>query len=132
MAATATTAAGKVITPAQQARDFARAMKERRAAGRPINKDEFFAWWAIETGLTRKQLVAAWEAVLGLAGEEIGKHGPGVFPLPGIGRVKRVLKAATKARTVKSPFDGRIIQVPAKKARKVVRITPARSLGEML
>ena len=64
--------------------------------------------------------------------KEIGKKGPGVFTLPGLLKVKRVEKPATKARQGRNPQTGEIITIQAKPKRTVVRALPLKALKEMV
>lgn len=130
MAATATArrAKSEALTPAQEARRFAAATKERRKAGRPISQAEFFAWLSHHTGWKRSQVKAMWESVIQLVGEEIGRGGPGVTQLPGLCRIRKVDRAARKARMGVNPFTGKPVQIPAKRASKALRIRPAKAL----
>ncbi|PRP61375.1 DNA-binding protein, partial [Bacillus halotolerans] len=45
-------------------------------------------------------------------------------------KIRRSKKAATKARTIISPFNGEEIHVPAKPARTTVKVTALKALKE--
>ena len=50
------------------------------------------------TGLSRKQVATVFDEISNYIKQEIGKKGPGIFTLPGLLKVKRVEKPATKPR----------------------------------
>jgi hypothetical protein len=62
----------------------------------------------------------------------VGKKGPGIFTLPGLLKVKRVEKPATKARQGRNPQTGEAIMIKAKPKRTVVKALPLKALKEMV
>ena len=64
--------------------------------------------------------------------KEVGKKGPGVFVLPGLLKVKRVEKPATKARQGRNPQTGEVMMIQAKPKRTVVKALPLKALKEMV
>ena len=67
-----------------------------------------------------------------LPAQEVSNTGPGVFTLPGLLKVKRVEKPATKARQGRNPQTGEIITIQAKPKRTVVKALPLKALKEMV
>jgi hypothetical protein len=67
-----------------------------------------------------------------LIGNDVGKKGPGIFTVPGMMKIVRVNKPATKARKGINPFTGQEMIFKAKPARSVVKIRPLKALKEMV
>jgi nucleoid DNA-binding protein len=96
-------------------------------------KSETYHAIATKTGLTRKQVAAVFDELIELIQADLGKKGPGVFTLPGMLKIKRVSKPATKTRTIPNPFrPGEMMTVKGKPARNVVKAQPLKSLKEMV
>jgi nucleoid DNA-binding protein len=83
------------------------------------------------TGLGKKEVAAVFSALGALIATELGQKGPGQFVLPGLLKLKRVRKPATKARPGTNPFTGAPMTIQAKPARNVVRALPLKALKEM-
>jgi len=99
---------------------------------KPATKSEMFQDLATRTGLPRKQVATVFDEITNYIKKEIGKKGPGVFTLPGLLKVKRVEKPATKARQGRNPQTGEIITIQAKPKRTVVRALPLKALKEVV
>lgn len=99
---------------------------------RAATKSQIFMELAQSTQLTRKQIAAVFDAMTDLIQREIGKKGPGVFTLPGLLKVKRVQKPATKEREGRNPMTGETIIIKAKPARTVVKVLALKNLKEMV
>src|SRR5260370_32897350 len=96
-------------------------------------KSETFQVLAAATGLSRKQVAAVFDGMTELLQAEMGKKGPGVFTLPGLLKIKRVNKPATKTRTIPNPFKpGEMMTVKGKPARNVVKALALKSLKDMV
>ena len=65
---------------------------------KPATKSAMFQELSTRTELTRKQITTVFDELAKYINQEIGKKGPGIFTLPGLLKVKRVEKPATKAR----------------------------------
>jgi hypothetical protein len=103
------------------------------AANKSRTKSETYQSLAESTGLSRKQIAAVLEGLANLVREDLGKKGPGVFTLPGLLKIKRVNKAATKTRTIPNPFKpGEMMTVKGKPARSVVKAQALKNLKEMV
>jgi nucleoid DNA-binding protein len=100
--------------------------------GRPISKSAMFQSLAEATGLSRKQIATVFDELTNLIKRDVGKKGPGVFALPGLLKIKRVNKPATKARQGRNPATGEAMTIKAKPARTVIRAQPLKSLKEMV
>jgi nucleoid DNA-binding protein len=84
-----------------------------------------------KTGLTRKQVGMFLDELESLIKRELTK-GPGVFTIPGMIKIKKVKKAATKARQGRNPQTGETITIKAKPARTVVKTLPLKGLKEVV
>jgi nucleoid DNA-binding protein len=109
------------------------ANKKPTAANKPQGKSQTYADLAEATGLTKKQVSELFDALGNLIQRELGKKGPGVFTVPGLLKLKRVSKPATKATMKPNPFKpGEMMEVKAKPARNLVKAQPLKSLKEMI
>ena len=107
--------------------------KKATTTGKPQGKSQTFADLAEATGLNRKQVSQFFDALADLIKRELGKKGPGVFTLPGLLKLKRITKPATKATTKPNPFKpGEMMEVKAKPARNIVKAKPLKTLKEMI
>ncbi|MCS7044971.1 MAG: HU family DNA-binding protein [Gemmataceae bacterium] len=87
---------------------------------------------ANSTGLTKKQIGTVFDALTNFIHAQVGKKGPGVMTLPGLLKIKRVEKPATKAREGRNPQTGETMIIPAKPKRTVVKATCLKALKEMV
>ena len=111
-----------------------KASKKKAAAGgkKPPTKSEILTHIADETELSKKEVAAVMESLADLIGKNIGPRGCGIFNMPGLFKVKRIQKKATKARKGIRPFTGEEMIFKAKPARKVVKLLPLKNLKEMV
>jgi nucleoid DNA-binding protein len=103
-----------------------------KAAQKPPTKTEILAHIANEAGLTKKQAGDALDALHGLIKKNIGRRGPGEFTVPGLLKIRKVTRPATKSRRGVNPFTGEEMLIKAKPARKAIRVTPLKALKEMV
>ena len=101
-------------------------------ATKPRTKTEIFNALAEETGLTKKDVSAVFEAMAGLIKKDLSKKGPGVFNVVGLLKLKVVRKPATKERPGTNPFTGEATIFKAKPARNVVKALPLKALKDMV
>ena len=106
-------------------------MAENKVA-RPVSKSAMYQSLSEATGLSRKQIASVFDELTNLIKRDVGRKGPGVFALPGLLKIKRVNKPATKARQGRNPATGETMMIKAKPARTVVRAQPLKSLKEMV
>jgi nucleoid DNA-binding protein len=86
-----------------------------------------------DTGLTRKNVNAVFEALQCLAKDQLGKKGPGEFTiLPGLIKARVRVKPAIKAGKWFNPFTKREEIRKAKPARRTVRLTALKGLKAVL
>ena len=100
-------------------------------AKKAVTKSAIFAELAEKTELSRKQS-SVFEALTDLIHREIGKKGPGIFTVPGLLKIKRVEKPATKERPGFNPATKEPIIIKAKPKRTIVKAQPLKSLKEMV
>lgn len=101
-------------------------------AKKAMSKSELLAALSEKSGLGKKEVAAVLDGLEGLIGESIGKKGAGLFVLPGLLKIEVKEKKATPAKKGKNPRTGELIDIPAKKASKVVRARALKKLKEMV
>ena len=99
---------------------------------KPRTKSEIYNALAEETGLTKKDVGAVFEAMAGLIKKDLSKKGPGVFNVAGLLKLKVVRKPATKEREGINPFTQEPTIFKAKPARNVVKALPLKALKDMV
>jgi nucleoid DNA-binding protein len=105
----------------------------KKASAKPQSKSQTYTDLAEATGLSRKQVGEVFDALATLIHRELGKKGPGVFTVPGLLKLKKIVKPATKEATRPNPFKpGEMMVVKAKPARNLVKAQPLKSLKEMI
>ena len=109
-----------------------KATNKTAVTGKPRTKTEIFKAIAESTELTRKQVVSVFDGLGDLIKQDLGKRGPGVLTVPGLLKLKRVIKPATKARKGTNPFTGEEMMFKAKPARRVVKALPLKALKDMV
>jgi nucleoid DNA-binding protein len=100
--------------------------------GKPLSKSAVYQELADKAKVTRKQVGDVFDALVALIKAQLGKKGPGTFKLPGLLKIKRVHKPATKARPGINPFTKEPTTIKAKPARNVVKAQPLKSLKDMV
>jgi len=99
------------------------------AAAKPATKSEILKSLSESTGLSKKEVVAVFDALNGLIKKELSKKS--LFSIPGLVRLKVIKKPATKAGKRPNPFKpGEMMEVKAKPARKVVKAQPLKALKD--
>lgn len=106
--------------------------KKEAAAAKSPSKTEIYTAIADSTGLTKKQVQAVMDSLSDQVAAAMAKKGPGLFALPGLLKIKRVHKPATKGGIRKNPFNGEMMEVKAKPARSVVKVLALKKLKEMV
>ena len=103
----------------------------RTAIREPYGKLRLHAAIAEETGLSRADVAAVFDALSRLMFRHLKKRSAGEFTLPGLAKFKVRVKKATRQRRMVSNLNGEEILVPAKPQRRVVSIRPLKSLKDM-
>lgn len=105
--------------------------KIEAAKGKPRSKSDTFATIASQTDLTRKQVQQVFETMATLMAADLKTVK--IFQVPGLMKVVRVDKPATKERQVANPFKpGEMMTVKAKPARKTVKIRALKGLKALV
>ena len=95
-------------------------------------KSDIFGILAESSGLSKKEVVALFENLQELINIDLSKKGPGVFNFPGLMKIVRVSKPATKSRKGINPFTKEPMVFKAKPARNVVKVRALKGLKEMV
>ena len=99
---------------------------------KPRTKSDIFALLAQAAGLPKKDIVQIFDNLNDLITMDLAKSGPGSFNLPGLMKLVRVTKAATKARKGINPFTKEPMVYRAKPSRNVVKVRILKGLKEMV
>jgi nucleoid DNA-binding protein len=98
----------------------------------PRTKSEIYSVLADTTGLSKKDVSSVFASLSDLVSKDVGKKGCGLFTVPGLMKIRRINKPATKARKGINPFTGEETTFKAKPARNVVKIRPLKALKDMV
>jgi len=104
------------------------------AKAKSISKTEILKSLSETTNLSKKDVTAVLDELGKLVAKNLGKKGPGMISIPGLVKIKVVHKKATPAKKgVPNPFrPGELMDVPAKPAKKVVKVQPLKALKDMV
>ena len=102
------------------------------AAKKPLTKSQLFAAIADDTGLSKKDVAGVFESYNGQIKKAIGRNGAGSIQLPGLLKIVRHRKPATKARMGRNPATGEEMKISAKPAKTVVKLRALKNLKEMI
>jgi len=97
---------------------------------RAATKGEVFGALSEKTGMSKKEISGVFDALSDLINRELGKKGPGLFVIPGLLKLKRVSKPATKAKQGINPFTKEPMMIKAKPARNVIKALPLKALKD--
>jgi len=97
---------------------------------KPSTKTEIMNYIAEETDLKKKDVAAVFDALSAMIKKDLNKAG--MFSVPGLMKIKVIKKPAVPARKGVNPFTGEEMMFKAKPARNVVKISPLKSLKEMV
>jgi nucleoid DNA-binding protein len=104
----------------------------RTTENKPRTKSQVVTDIATSTGLSRKDVAGVFEAMTGLIKKDLGSRGPGIFTVPGLMKIKRIYKPATKARQGINPFTKEMTTFKAKPARNIVKVQALKCLKSMV
>jgi len=100
--------------------------------GTRLSKSQFVDAMAKKTGLTKKQIASALEALNAIVAQQLGKRGPGEVIIPGLLRLGVVEKPATAQHEGTNPFTKAPMTYKARPARKVIRARPLKALKDAI
>tara|TARA_A100001015_G_scaffold309786_1_gene409873 strand:+ start:490 stop:1002 length:513 start_codon:yes stop_codon:yes gene_type:complete len=95
-------------------------------------KGDIYSVLAESSGLSKKQINSLFDSLSDLIHLDVGKKGPGIFNLPGLMKIVRIHKPATKARKGINPFTKEPTIFKAKPAKNVVKIRVLKGLKDMV
>ena len=95
-----------------------------------MSKSQFVTTLAEQSGINKQQATAALETINAMVVQQLGKKGPGEVLIPGLLKLKIVVKPATRKHEGLNPFTKQPMTFKAKPARKVVRVRPLKALTE--
>ena len=96
-------------------------------------KTQIMAGIADDTGLSRKEVASVFECMSGMIKKDLGNRGPGTFTVPGLMKVKKkIVKKRPARKNVWLPLMQEFRDIPAKPARKAVKVTPLKALKDMV
>ena len=101
-------------------------------ADKPRSKGEVYSQLADQTGLSKKEVAAVFDAMSSMMASDLKKGGPQVFNVPGLMKVSVQRKPATKARKGTNPFTGEEMMFKAKPASKTVKASALKGLKDMV
>ena len=109
-------------------------MAANNKAPKSRTKSEVMQTLAEKTGLTRKQVASVFDELANIINADLGKKGPRVFTLPGLLKLKVVVKPAVKGgKVVPNPFKpGETMVTKDRPARSIVKALPLKNLKDMV
>lgn len=97
-----------------------------------LTKVQTIAELAQNAEVDKKTAERVLNALADLVAKQLGKNGPGEFTIPGIVRMKTVVKPATKDRQGINPFTKEPMLIRGKPASKKVRVTAVKCLKNLV
>jgi len=106
--------------------------KKATAANKPLTKAEIVDKLAEATELTKADVGSVLDGLTTLIEEQLGKKGPGIVTIPGLMKISRNWKDATKARKGINPFTKEETTFKAKPAHYTIKIKPLKGMSDMV
>lgn len=103
-----------------------------KKGNKPATKSAMFQALADATELSRKQVATVFDELNAYIKDQLSKKGPGIVSLPGLLKIKKVEKPATKERQGRNPLTGQPMTIKAKPKRTVVKAYALKALKEMV
>lgn len=125
-------AAATVAAPKKAVAQVAKVASVTKPADKARTKTDIMGVLSECTGLSKKEVGTVFDSLVDLIGMDMGKKGPGIFNIPGLMKIVRHHKPATKARKGVNPFTGEPMTFKAKPARNVVKVRALKQLKEMV
>ncbi len=95
-----------------------------------LTKTQFIAAVAEKSGLQKKDAANALQAMNDVIVHELGKRGGGEVTIPGLLKLRLVVKPATPEKPGINPFTKEPTIIKAKPARKVVKARAVKALND--
>jgi nucleoid DNA-binding protein len=121
-----------VAAPKKAPAQFVKVTNVTKPADKARTKTDIVGVLSECTGLSKKEVGFVFESLADLIGMDLGKKGAGVFNIPGLMKIVRHTKPATKARKGVNPFTGEPMTFKAKPARNVVKVRALKQLKAMV
>jgi nucleoid DNA-binding protein len=108
--------------------------KSKAEAPKAMTKSEILAGIAESTGLSKKDVGAVLDAMSEQISKAVSKRGAGAYAIPGLCKIVVISKPAQPAKkNVPNPFKkGEFMDVPAKPAKRVIKVRPLKALKDMI
>jgi nucleoid DNA-binding protein len=103
-----------------------------KATTKPPSKTEIYANIADQTGLSKRDVSAVFDALNDQIKKSLSRSGSKMFTIPGLCKIVVQHKPATKERKGINPFTKEETVFKAKPARNVVKIRPLKKLKDMV
>ena len=107
-------------------------MAKKTAAEKPLSKTQLISNIADATGLTKKEVDAVLEAFKTEVSKAVSSGGPGQIQLPGLLKIVKQHRPATKKKQVRNPATGEMVWSGPKPARNVIKVRPLKALKDMV
>ena len=111
---------------------MAKKKSAKKASAKAPTKSQVYAAIADDTGLTKKEVAAVFDALAKQIKKNLGSRGPQVFSLPGLCKMTVKKSPARPARKGINPFTGEEQMFKAKPASKKVRLRALKNLNDMV
>lgn len=125
-------AAAKKKTAKKKASKKAAVEKKVKAIRNSYSQKDVIDHLMADTGLSRKEVRSVLDGLKDIIHGHIKPRGAGEFTFPGLMKIKRYVKPATKERPGRNPFTGESIIIKAKPKSKGVRVRPLAGLKKMV
>lgn len=97
-----------------------------------FTKSQTLSYLSEYTGLTKKECASVLEGLSSVIEKHLNPRSVGEYTIPGLMKIRRIKKPATKARKGINPFSGETMMFKAKPARNVLKIRSLKKLKEMV
>lgn len=123
----------KAVQAAAPKAKAADAAMPNKAIAQKQTKSQIYAELAEIAKVSKSDVKNIVSAMRNIIERHVKPKGSGEVTLPDLGiKVRRIQKKASKARMGRNPFTGEEIQIPAKPARKSVKVSALRTLKELI
>lgn len=125
--------APKATASAKKSKAAAAASLPNKPIGQKQSKSQIYAELADIAQISKSDVKSVVSAMRNIIERHVKVKGSGEVTIPDLGiKVRRVQKKATKARVGRNPFTGEEIRIPAKPARKSVKVSALKTLKALI
>jgi nucleoid DNA-binding protein len=123
----------RITAKAIQAPKAVEAVMPNKAIAQKQTKSQIYGELADLAKVSKTDIKNVISAIRNVIERHVKPKGSGEITLPDLGiKVRRIQKKASKARMGRNPFTGEEIQIPAKPARKSVKVSALRTLKDLI